>query len=95
MSKRDVWLPKGFNLERAYDLQALSNGVATDEQQKRALKFIVENLCETYGETFDADNARLDSYNQGRRWVGLAIVQIVKLNLTLVANSLKPKEPKK
>jgi hypothetical protein len=84
----NVWLPKGFNLNKSYALQALSTGTATAEQQKEALKYIVEDLCAIYGVTFDADNARLDAHNQGRAYIGHAIVQITKLRLHEIAELL-------
>jgi hypothetical protein len=83
-----IWLPKGFNLNKSYALQALSTGTATAEQQKEALKYIVEDLCGIYGVTFDADNARLDAHNQGRAYIGHAIVQITKLRLHEIAELL-------
>ena len=83
-----VWLPKGFNLNKSYSLQALSTGTATPEQQKEALKYIVEDLCSTYGVTFDPDNVRLDAHNQGRAYIGHAIVQITKLRLHEIAELL-------
>lgn len=83
-----IWLPKGFNLKKSYSLQALSTGTATPEQQKEAIKYIVEDLCAIYGVTFDADNARLDAHNQGRAYIGHAIVQITKLRLNEVSELL-------
>lgn len=91
-----AWLPDGFEIRGAYDVQAMANGNASPEQQKAALRFIVENLSGAYGLTFDAKSERQDCYNQGRRHVGLSIIQITKLNLEKVKRTLEPqpKEPK-
>lgn len=94
MSKKGVWLPKGFDIKAASDIQAVAEGRADEHQQKRALQFIVERFCGAYDDTFDMDSERASTYNQGRRWVGLAIIQVVKLNLAVVKKQLESKTSK-
>jgi hypothetical protein len=96
VKKQAIWLPPGFDLEQSYTLQALATGTANEHQQKAALKFIVEKLAGAYDQTFDPDNERLSAYNEGRRAVGRAIIQITALNLAKIKESLNPpKETKK
>jgi len=95
MSKvKGVWLPDGFDIERAHDVQAVAEGRATPEQQQRAIKYVAEVLCGVYDDTYNATSERESSRLQGRRQVGLAIVQIVKLNLGWVKKQLDAKTSK-
>lgn len=83
-SKTGVWVPPHLEIQDGYALQALERGEATPEQQQRALRWIVEVACMAYQDTFDIDNERKSSHMQGRRFVGLAIIQAIKLNMQAV-----------
>lgn len=93
--KSAIWLPPGFDLNSSYDLQALASGTANEHQQKNALKFIVEQLAGAYDQTFDPDSERMSNYNEGRRAVGRAVIQITKLDLAKIKTALEPKETTK
>ena len=60
-------------------IQDLEQGKATPDQQKRALGFIVNNLCGTYQPTYGEDD-RDSNFLDGRRFVGLELVNCLKLN---------------
>jgi hypothetical protein len=64
-------------------LQALERGDASEEQQQRALKWIVNNAAGTYELAWEPDNERASSFESGRRYVGLEIVKLLKLNLAV------------
>lgn len=78
-----IILPRGFDLNKSYALQRLMD----DKEHKEAVEYIVNDLCGTYTDTFDAD-ARIEGRLQGRRSVGLDIVKIYKLNLAEVKKIL-------
>ena len=61
-------------------LQALNNGTAEEQQQKRALKWIIENACATYEWAFKDDD-RETTVSLGRQFAGQQIVGVLKLNL--------------
>lgn len=88
-------LPRGFDLQKSYSLQAILDGRANKEQQVEGMKYLVEDLCGTYNDTFDPDSERLSNRLQGRRSVGLDIVQIAKLRLDKVKEILSDKKPDK
>jgi len=90
--KAAVWLPPGFELNDLYNIQALSTGTANADQQIAALKCIVEKLCGTYGITFDPSSDRMTAHNEGKRFVGLSIVQLTKLNPVKVREILGIKD---
>lgn len=70
-------------------LQALERGVANEGQQKRALSWIVNNACATYDFCDKPDNERLSAIFDGRRFAGLQIVKLIKINLSTLK---KPEE---
>ena len=74
------WLPPQWEIADAAAIQALRRGDATQDQQRRALDYIVQNLCGAYDMDWrpgGVEGARDSDFAAGRRFVGL---QIVKLN---------------
>lgn len=66
-------------------IQALARGECEAHQQRNAMKFIIEILCATYDLSFrpgGSDAARATDFMEGRRFVGLQIVKLLKLNLS-------------
>ncbi len=68
----------------AYAIQAWSAGVATEDQQKRAFNCIVRELSGTYDMSFDPDSSRVSDFNEGKRHVGRALVNLINANLTVL-----------
>lgn len=66
----------------AYALQALERGEATADQQKRALAWIINNSCLTYDQCDQPESERLEAIWYGRRFAGLQIVKLIKINLS-------------
>lgn len=64
-----------------YAIQALAEGIATEDQQKRAFHCIVYELCNTYKMTFHPESQKIQDLKEGRRSVGLALVGLLSLNL--------------
>lgn len=87
-----VWIPVGLDEFTHASIQALERGDASEAQQKQALKWIVETLCMTYYDTAH-DNDRVERHNQGRRWVGLAIIQALKLDYSWVKKQREKAKP--
>lgn len=75
------WHPSDWELADANALQALARGDAASHLQQRALKFIVETLADTYGLSYRADSDRDTAFAEGKRWVGLQIVKLLKTNI--------------
>lgn len=82
----EPWKPAPYEIEDVAALQALEKGIASETQQKRAIRYIVEVLGMTFEHTYfptDRDTA----FANGRRYVGLQIVKLLRLPL----NELKRK----
>ena len=75
--------PANWVLHEAHALQALAAGTATAEQQQAALKWIIETACGTYDLSYRPGSDRDTVFAEGKRFVGLQIVKLVKLNLRL------------
>ena len=71
-------------------IQDLEQGKADEYQQKRALEFIIHNLCGTYMPTY-GENDRDSSFLNGRRFVGLELVNCLKLNAATLTRKLEEK----
>ena len=76
----DPWMPAPYDVADVAALQALEKGIASETQQKRALIYIVQTLAMTYEHTHYPDE-RNTCFANGRRWVGLQIVKLLRLNL--------------
>jgi hypothetical protein len=85
------WHP--VNLEGAdadiFALQALANGIANEGQQKRALEFILQKVCEVDRLEFwpgggDYDGRRATDFSGGKRFVGLQIRRVLRMKPTVV-----------
>lgn len=77
------WKPAGWDLADAGAIQALLRGDASKDQQQRALKWIVERASGAYDMSFrPGDSSRDTDFAEGRRFVGLQIVKLMKMNLS-------------
>jgi len=74
------WKPCKWEPADYVALQALERGEANEDQQKRALKWLIEVACMTYQPTHYPDQRDTDFAN-GRRYVGLKIVEALHINV--------------
>jgi len=82
--QHDPWLPPVYTDRDAGAIQALNRGDADEAQQQHALRYIVESICSCYDASFRpgaADGDRATAFAEGKRFVGLQIVKLIKLNL--------------
>lgn len=92
------WKPHPYELADATAIQAIANGTADSEQQRRALRWIVE-CADTYGLSYrpGAGGDRDTAFAEGKRSVGLQLVKLVNLNVGKLRRSEPlgdPVEPK-
>ena len=73
-------VPALYELADAAAVRALMDGVATPEQQKRALKWIVETAAGTY-EFHYYSGERDTAFALGRAFVGQQVVKMTKVNV--------------
>lgn len=75
------WLPAPYDEGDTYAIKALAAGVANEGQQKRALKWIIENLCGTYDQPYRPDGDRDTVFACAKMFVGQQIVKQINVNL--------------
>jgi|32_taG_2_1085360.scaffolds.fasta_scaffold77212_1 hypothetical protein len=68
----------------AIAVQALNVGEATADQQKLAIKWIVEKACMLYDQSFfpGEEGRRLTDFSEGRRFVGNEIFRAITLKIS-------------
>lgn len=84
MSRKDApWLPPAYTDRDISAIQALARGDATQEQQSHALRFVVETLSGCYDMSYrpGVEGERDTAFAEGRRFVGLQLVKMTKLNV--------------
>ena len=83
------WLPATYERADVVAWQAIQAGTADAVQQKRVLKWLIENLTGTYEMTFypGGEGPRNSDFAQGKRFVGLQVVKLLHLNPGLVPAS--------
>jgi hypothetical protein len=74
-----------FKKADAAAIQALERGNASEAQQKRALAWIVNSACLTYDFCDKPESERLAAVFDGRRFAGLQIVKLLKVNLAALS----------
>lgn len=76
--------PPKYELADVSALQAVADGRADEHQQRRAIKWIVEMACQTYQPSFrnGPNGERETVFAEGRRFVGLMIVEKLKFDIS-------------
>ena len=82
---RVVWEPASWEPADLRAIQAISQGVASEQEQKRGLNWIINNAASTYDNGFVAadPHGRIAAYMDGRQSVGQQIVKLIKLKAEL------------
>jgi hypothetical protein len=74
-------LPAEWELADAAALQALSEGTADAEQQKRVLKWWINQCATTYDLSYRPGDTHDTAFAEGRRFCGLQTVKLIKVNI--------------
>lgn len=75
----EVFEPAKWEVADASALQALVRGDATEHQQQRAINWIIYNAAGTYDLEYRTE-PRDHAFASGRRFVGLQVLKMLKLN---------------
>jgi hypothetical protein len=83
----EPWTPPEYDDLTVIAIKAVANGTASDDQQRRAMRFIVEQVCATYDLSFrpgGLEGARATDFAEGRRFTGTQIVKLINLPLNAI-----------
>lgn len=75
-----AWCPVPYEAADITAMQAIATGDADRDQQQRAMKWIIEDAAQTYGLSYRPESERDTAFAEGRRFVGLSVVKLLKLN---------------
>lgn len=80
------WHPAPYEAADVWAWKALAEGNASEPQQKRIVKHLVEVLGQTYDNTthFGPEGSRLSDFAAGRRFVGLSVVKFLNYPVKLL-----------
>jgi len=70
-------------------IKAIAAGTANDEQQKRAMSWIINTLCGTYDLSYRPNSERDTCLAEGKRLVGLALVKEINMPVELLRRNDK------
>lgn len=79
--EKNAFMPPKYKQRHAMALQALGHGAADPYQQRLALAYVLSTLSGTDDLSFRPDSDRETSFAEGRRFVGLQIMKLLKLNI--------------
>lgn len=85
--------PPEYELADAQAIQALVRGEADAGQQQRALNWIINRAAGTYDADYRQDG-RDHAFVSGRRFVGLQVVKLLKLNTGVLSEVAARREGK-
>lgn len=79
--KRQPWFPAEYDTQDIAAVQAVATGTASAEQQRRALRWIIESCAGAYNQSFIPGQSDVTAFLEGRRSVGNQIVKLTKLKV--------------
>lgn len=83
VQQMEPWKPFDWEAEDAYALRALQTGNATQGQQQRALKWIIE-AAGTYDQAYRPASARDTDFACGMQHVGKQIVKLLNISVAAI-----------
>jgi len=92
MAKQDhaPWKPPAWEEADAYAIKALMEGTASADMQRRAMDWIIKNLCGTYDMVYHSASDRDTVFAAAKQFVGQQIVAMPqKLRIVKSARSEK------
>lgn len=77
------WLPADYEPADMVAVRLVAIGEADPDQQRRAMKWMIEQATDTYGLGWHPQDAHQAAFAAGRRFVGLQIVKAVNMNTAI------------
>ncbi len=84
LPKAEPWKPADYEIADAAAIQAVAQGRASEDQQRRAFRFIVYVICGNYDLPYRPASARDTDFALGKMFVGQQLVKFVNLNLAVL-----------
>ena len=78
--KNGAFKPPVYEAADATAIQQLERGEAGPEMQKRALGWIINEVCKSYDLSYRPGDTHDTAFAEGKRFVGLEIIKMLKLD---------------
>ena len=78
-----------FEPADASAVQAVFNGTADEDQQRRAMRWLLEGACRIHETSFSPDNDRMTIFHEGQRFVGKQIAEMLRTDVRGLLASLQ------
>ena len=78
------WVPPVTPAHITLAIKGVATGTANENQQRAAMKWIVEELCRTYDLSYRPGSDRDTAFAEGKRFVGTTLVGEINLNNALL-----------
>lgn len=75
-----AFAPPDYDAADITAIQQMERGEADAEMQKRAFNWIIRNACATYDQSYRPGDVNETSFAEGRRFVGNAVIKMLKLD---------------
>jgi hypothetical protein len=85
--KAEPWKPPHYEPADVIAFQALNRGEASPDQQKRALRYVIETLTGTYDMAYRPASPRDTDFALGKAFVGQQIVKLLNLSLSVLKDT--------
>ena len=82
-------MPPEYSPVVATAFQALARGDADARLQRIALDWLIEKAAMTYDLSFSPEGERATSFAEGRRFVGLQVIKMTKLDIDKLTKATK------
>ena len=76
----EIFIPNILTKAESYALKALSEGVASENQQKMILPAIYAKICGVQDLAFDPTNQYLTAFSQGKRAASITIIKAIQFD---------------
>jgi len=81
-----------FDPADATAVQALFDGRADEEQQRRAIRWILDGPCRVHDLSYVPGDPTATAFNEGSRWVAKQIGELLKTNIPGLIEQLRRSE---
>jgi len=75
-------MPITYNDYVIRSIKSISGGTASDSQQRAFFAWLINVACGTYDMSFRPDSSRETDFAEGRRFVGLQLVKLLKAKIS-------------
>ena len=75
-----AYSPSKYKAADVSAIQQLERGEATPEMQRRALSWIVNEVCGTYDQSYREGDTHETAFAEGKRFVGNTLIKMLKID---------------